>query len=502
MNTKINNYLDNIFIETDPNIKLDNLQKKAVICDKNNQLIVAGAGSGKTTVIAAKIKYLVEIKNIDPQNILVISFTNKAILELKERINKELNINCLICTFHKFGLNIIKDYNEEEIKICSNSNEIIKNIILNNDDILLKKFYCNYYGIKGIKGFIHCFMSFKRTINKEKYSVFADFCADLVMKYKTDEIKEQKTALYKTIKYISEEYNKYLSENNMIDFADMIKKASDYIDKAEEFEYKYIIIDEYQDISKDRFKLIKKISNKFETKIIAVGDDWQSIYSFSGSEISLFTDFINIYENAELLKINNTYRNSQELIDVAGTFIMKNEKQIKKQLLSSKKLTNPIEIIKYRESVKINKLKYVIDVIINEFPGKNILILGRYKFDIKPFIDNNLFIQKNEKIKYRNSDVDITYMTVHASKGLGYDNVILINCKRGIYGFPSEKQNHKILKSLIPQNPNFQFEEERRLFYVALTRTKNKIFLLTPINKRSVFVDEIIEIIKNNQTRK
>ena len=288
----------------------------------------------------------------------------------------------------------------------------------------------------------------------------------------------------------------------MIDFADMIKKASDYIDKAEEFEYKYIIIDEYQDISKDRFKLIKKISKKFETKIIAVGDDWQSIYSFSGSEISLFTDFINIYENAELLKINNTYRNSQELIDVAGTFIMKNEKQIKKQLLSSKKLTNPIEIIKYRESVKINKLKYIIDVIIKEYPGKNILILGRYKFDIKPFIDNNLFIQKNEKIKYRNSDVDITYMTVHASKGLGYDNVILINCKRGIYGFPSEKQNHKILKSLIPQNPNFQFEEERRLFYVALTRTKNKVFLLTPINKRSVFVDEIIEIIENNQTRK
>ena len=93
-------------------------------------------------------------------------------------------------------------------------------------------------------------------------------------------------------------------------------------------------------------------------------------------------------------------------------------------------------------------------------------------------------------------------MTVHASKGLGYDNVILINCKRGIYGFPSEKQNHKILKSLIPQNSNFQFEEERRLFYVALTRTKNKVFLLTPINKGSVFVDEIIEIIENNQTRK
>lgn len=128
-------------------------------------------------------------------------------------------------------------------------------------------------------------------------------------------------------------YQSVLKQNNQIDFADMINDAHFYLQEIErqhiELPYKYVIIDEFQDIARQRFNLTKRLSEITKAKVVAVGDDWQSIYAFSGSDITLFTRFLELMGAGTELKITHTYRNSQELIDIAGGFVQKNSAQIK-----------------------------------------------------------------------------------------------------------------------------------------------------------------------------
>ena len=263
----------------------------------------------------------------------------------------------------------------------------------------------------------------------------------------------------------------------------MINNATNSIDKTN---YKYIIIDEYQDISYQRFLLIKKISDTSNSKIIAVGDDFQAIYSFSGSEVNLFLDFKKILGYCSLSFITNTYRNSKELIDIAGSFVMQDKSQIKKELNSSKHLKYPIILVKYKNC--ITKLNYCISKIVEEYPNKNILILGRYNFDINPYLGKYFKLENNKVKSLLYPNLDITFLSVHSSKGLGYDNVIILNCNSLVYGFPSNVKTDDLLNLISIKS---DILEERRLFYVALTRTKNKVYILYDEKYKSPFVSEI-----------
>lgn len=458
----------------------DQEQLSAITDESKQQLLIAGAGAGKTTVLSAKVKYLVEEKNVKPEEILMISFTNQATNELIDRINNQMNINCHIKTFHKFGLEL-QDTNKT---ICTDPIKIIKKISTNKT---IKKLYTEYYNLKLLKKieFIYNPIHKIPTNNQEE---FFNFIKTLIDKNKNLEfINTNSKKLKSQVDIITDLYQSILNKKDMIDFSDMIINALKTIQEEDTFDYKYIFIDEYQDISYIRHLLIKSIVDKYNPTLVAVGDDWQSIYAFSGSRIDLFTDFKKLYPNAKIMKLTHTYRNSQELIDIIGTFVMKNDKQIKKNLISNKHIDTPIIFIEYKKSNKIDKLCQSIDYLIKNYPDKSILILGRYKFDINKFLDNKRIKQVNNKIIYK--DYQIDYMTVHASKGLGYDNIILINCENQEFGFPSNKKNNKILDKLLTTND--QLNEERRLFYVALTRTKNKVILLIPKKNPSPFIEEI-----------
>jgi DNA helicase-4 len=275
-----------------------------------------------------------------------------------------------------------------------------------------------------------------------------------------------------------------------MDFDDLIIDATKCLKENNKINYKYIIIDEYQDISLIRLNLIKEAANK--AKIIVVGDDWQSIYSFSGSNINLFYNFRSEME-AKTLFIQNTYRNSQTLINIAGDFIMKDESLIKKNLKSYKEIINPILLVYYKNF--IDDLEKIINNIIAE-DGINtkILILGRYNADINK-IKSYKFKINNSKITYiYNRKINITFLTIHASKGLGFDNVIIINFEKGEYGFPSSKKIDKFKKHYFKFNKNIN--EERRVFYVALTRTKKKVYLLVNKKNESCFIKEIKKEVK------
>jgi len=450
-------YFDNLFKNVDKNIYLDEEQRKVILDDSKYLMVVAGAGSGKTTTMSAKVKYLVEIKQVEPKNIALISFTNKAVEELRERINRGFNIPCHISTFHSLAFSILKE-NGKTFEIMTFPHKIVENF-------------------------------FKANKKEAKILKNPQYCVEFINLYKNNPIVfHNKNKYIKALLKLYDYYINYMNENNLIDFEDMINKCYEFLENNNlNIKYEYIIIDEFQDISLNRYKLIEKISEISDAKIIVVGDDWQAIFSFAGSDINLFHKFS---KKATILKITNTYRNSQELIDIAGSFIMKNENQIKKQLKSNKRLECAINIVGYFK--KTRSLCKVIDKLVQEFGlNQKILLIGRYKFDIDGYIDNEKIIKEDSKIIYtKYEDLSITFLTAHASKGLGYDNVIILNVNNDEYGFPSLKKTDKIKKGLVITE-KYLFAEERRLFYVALTRTKNKVYILYEVGKKSVFIKEL-----------
>lgn len=295
------------------------------------------------------------------------------------------------------------------------------------------------------------------------------------------------------VKGILDEYEKYLKANNAIDFSDMINMAADIVSHDYSIHpYQWIIIDEFQDISVARYHLINAILKKTGAKLLCVGDDWQSIYRFAGSDISLFTEFQKYFGNAEIIAIEKTYRNSQQLIDVAGEFISRNQKQIKKSLRSEKSIKEPIVFVGYQNN-PFAALEKTIQEIICEFGTQSsIMLLGRTQYDFEMIKESQLFeIHGQEKLTLKsNPSVPFSFLTVHKSKGLEADNVILLNFQNATLGFPNKIADDPVLELVLTHGDNYTYAEERRLLYVAFTRTKNKIYILTDENKPSEFMEE------------
>lgn len=687
-------YFDDILKDIDPNIKLDEEQRRAVITDDDYCLLVAGAGAGKTTTMAAKVKYLVEKKHINPGEIIVISYTNKAIGELRERINSRLNIPAKICTFHAFAFEIVKRFSAEPPEVNLSSYKIICETLVEtvfNDKQLMEKLVLflgyyfelteevfkfdnlnQYHAFKAAQdfetlksglgdyvekvenqrlkhkktldgeflrsaqevqianflylnsidyefervypqpllsknkkytpdfyitqgehvawlehyalsenGYNHAFTqqqiarykkiikdkrqlhkTFKTTLietwsayddgrpllehlketlekegfvlkprdltevyqtivetGKDKYIYkFIKFLMTFIEQYKTMgydaggfSILRSKTDNVRTSMFLDiaeavyHYYQDTLKQRNQIDFADMINDAHYYLHEIErqklELPYKYVIIDEFQDIARQRFNLTKRLSEITKAKVVAVGDDWQSIYAFSGSDITLFTRFLELMGAGTELKITHTYRNSQELIDIAGGFVQKNSSQIRKQLISPKHLENPIVIKPLDCGMRIMKptadmIDEIIGEIINEYgEDSTILLVGRYNFDLRNLTDTGSFIElpnyRLQSAKYPNAN--LTFMTAHSAKGLGYDNVILFNMVDDKFGFPCLIEDDPIMKLVTHEDKSMPYAEERRLFYVAMTRTRNRVYIIAPKSRPSRFLVELIK---------
>ena len=422
-----------------------------------NTLVVAGAGSGKTFTIVNKIKYLLDNNIYKEKELLVISFTNESVNDLKRKIDYNLDI----MTFHKLAITLI---NNPDIKI---SNEYYLKFIINE--------YFNSYGkynkkqnklikrilqemdIDSLKKLIFTFINlYKSNYNDINY---------LLKVYQKSHFINK--IYYKIILEIYHIYNQELESSNLYDFNDMIKIATNNINKnLIKTNYKYIIIDEFQDTSLNRFKLIDAIIKQNNAKIFVVGDDYQSIYRFSGCNLDIFLNFNKLVSNLNIINLDYNYRNPKEIVDVANSFIMKNKNQIKKETICLKNINKPIKICFYKN--KKNAIEKVL-----KFIDTNYLILGR-----------------NNKDKDIFNVQDKPFLTIHKSKGLEEDNIILINLTNNNNSLPSKIKNHKIINKII-KTDYYPYEEERRLFYVALTRTRNNIYLLVPKSNYSIFIKEL-----------
>lgn len=667
------------------NKSLDDRQREVVISDERNTLVIAGAGSGKTLTISGKVLYLTKELGIDPKEILLVTFTNKASDEMKERIVLRLGVKVKVYTFHKLGLEVItkntgykptiardnllsdvvSNYLENDIfddpklseilldffsyyfytpfeenefnnlteyynEIKSNQLETLKNQIdgyeylvekLKTDKMTLNKemvksyeelsianflylnnvkyeyerpypnnladishmqykpdfylpdydIYIEHYGItkdgrvpwlnkkmeqEYIRGMdwkknIHEFdenkyfesysfyntegillrklednlIKFGVVLNpKDKsdvlkqlvdndeyfYSEFQNLISTFINQYKVngynsfEALEKKAEEIYRDplraqlflliVEPIYNRYQELLNETNEIDFNDMINKATILIESNSiEHNYKYIIVDEYQDISFTRYKLIDAIRNQSNSKLVVVGDDWQSIYRFAGSDVNLINDFEELNTKATLTKnLDRTYRNSQDLLDIIGSFIMKNPQQRQKHLISSKILNTPVRLIPYSES-KLSAIVESVENIIDEFQNPyEILLLGRYNFDSRVKHEDKI-IDITKYLRSLFKKIKFTFLTIHKSKGLEGEHVILLNAESSKLGFPSKISDDKLLELVLPKKEPLKFAEERRLFYVALTRTKNTIHIVVPKRNPSIFIMELVD---------
>lgn len=647
--------------------ELDRQQMECIVTESYNHLVIAGAGTGKTTTIVGKVKYLIKLRQCLPEEILVLSFTNASASEMKDRITNEIGVNIATSTFHKLGLNIItavdgkkpnitkidlRKYVKEQLKLnmqskeylnlletyllynrviyksefefktqdeyeeylCNNppttmKNEIVKSygemdianfLYQNNIEYIYESpykydtrtekhmqyipdfylphedIYIEYFGInregevppyfkskhgkspskeyqetidwkrkihsENKTSMIECYAYEKlegnlleslekklinRSVKMERKradELWNDFKNDTYLEiiielfetlinliksnnYTIETLKELSSisshskdnhillALLEPI-YVS--YIVHLKTHDELDFNDMINIAMDYVKKGMYSNpYKYVIIDEYQDISKARFNLLYNMRRSNDFNLFCVGDDWQSIYRFAGSDINFILNFENYWGNSVISKIENTYRFGQKLIEVSGNFIMQNPMQIKKNIQGHSNFNGSVigEINAYNEKSAINFMLNKLD----DLPkNSTVFFIGRYSFDYK-ILENNNFI----KCKYHNEnnilnveyvkrkDLKMDFITAHKSKGLQADYIFIINNKKSKMGFPSKIQDAPILELLLDNCDNYLFAEERRLFYVALTRAKIKVFFLTIQDQESSFINEL-----------
>lgn len=354
-----------------------------------------------------------------------------------------------------------------------------------------------------VTNFTQLIITFLNLLKSNNYSI-----ADLQRKnssIQSEREKQRNSAFIEILKPILTKYNSHLQNIGEIDFSDMINHATDYVNrKSAEKKYKYVIIDEFQDISIGRYKLIKSIlDNNPGCKSFVVGDDWQSIYRFSGSDISIFTEFEKNFGVTSKSYIETTYRFNSSLINISSEFILKNPNQVKKKLKSqSKQDFTPYNIF-YSESIFNNDTAPVVnalnEILSEKTTGQNIMLIGRYSHDID-FLKKDL-ANFNVKWDQGKESYEVIYkpapalkmhfLTVHRAKGLEADYVILLNCSSGKYGFPSEQADDPILNLLLTQADQFPNGEERRLFYVAITRCRNKVHLIANSKYKSKFIAEL-----------
>jgi DNA helicase-4 len=250
---------------------------------------------------------------------------------------------------------------------------------------------------------------------------------------------------------------------------------------------KYVLIDEFQDISIGRAEFIKALLHASgDAKLMAVGDDWQSIYRFSGSDISVMTSFGEHFGRHEVRHLPETFRFDQMVESVASRFVLKNEAQIKKKVVA-KSGRNLKSVILWHPNKESGSLLESIsqNIPVSNSEKSSVLILARYNF-----YRDQLGIAE---LKAQRPDLELKFSTVHSAKGAEADYAVLVGVKSGRYSFPSEIADDPLFDLILSATEHFEHAEERRLLYVALTRTKNTVYVVGDPSAESTFFRELTE---------
>lgn len=669
----INNQLERYseFFDSCLAYPLDAQQRRSIMSEEDNCLVVSSAGSGKTSSIVGKVKYLTDIKKVDPERILLISYTNKAAAELTDRMGIA---GLRGYTFHKLAIDLIGQVTKQKPSICENTDALFVSIyrqLLKDEDFRKSvfRYFIDYQDdeadwekrknerrqdlaaqkvtrlkamlpdmdgndiyVKSVQEQKLCFVlsslgvkfryeeQYEHKVADETHSQYKPdfsiyyeshgqtkriylehFAVDehslvptwfatekgltyeeanqqyndgitwkkyLHEKYGTkllytssadfhyfdikDKLKQMLTdagvkckektieELYAMIlpegskrekafirlavtfatllkssckslngilaknedertdfiirnifKPVYDNYQAELQKRGQIDFTDAILTATELCRQYRPVQYEYIIVDEFQDISVDRYQFLLALrAGNPPAKLYCVGDDWQSIYRFSGSDMALFNSFEEFFGPTDMNKIETTYRFGEPLVGYSSWFIQKNAVQIRKNIHPFSDQTKTELLFQPYDR---NEYCNIISHLVASIPAdKSIFLLGRYSFDDYYLSFMYQSIKEAGKFFYIIGDRKIEFLTAHKSKGLEADYVIILQCNRDVYGFPSMVSDDPVLDVVLTKSDKYPHGEERRLFYVAITRAKVKTIVMYDRRYPSVFVDEFL----------
>lgn len=294
---------------------------------------------------------------------------------------------------------------------------------------------------------------------------------------------------------ILSDYQALLEREGHIDFDDMIGKAIQYVREGRfRSPWRYILVDEFQDISEARARLIRYLRDtEKECSLFCVGDDWQAIYRFTGSDLSFTTAFQQKFGATKVTALDLTFRFNSGISNGATRFVLQNPAQIKKQLRSLKTVKHPaISLLRDDNRVPTStdepsRLEKVLARIADiAESGSSVYLLGRYGFNLPDRRELQRLAQRYPTIKLESH-------TIHASKGKEADYVVILSLESGKFGFPTGKVTHPLLEALLPEAERYPHAEERRLLYVALTRARNRVYLVVDMAVASAFVVEMLQ---------
>ena len=475
------------------NHPLDREQRKSIYDPARFNLVVAGAGSGKTTTILGKILYLLQSGFVSPLEILVLSFTHDSATELRERflreyyqtfaeqilLRKSPSPNITIETFHSLALKLLRslwpDFSvtTNEIDDKQLVSEIADNVISGSDEPTMQTSI--------IREFLNL-----HELDSATLSLIAN-------KFSSPDYSN----LFLTV---SEKYQRELSSllgKHQTTFSGLIKLAIRYLRSGQiRTQFRYIIVDEYQDLSALRQEFLRLLLESSQANLFAVGDDWQAIYGFSGSRVDFTLNFRKFWGDFSLHRISKTYRFGLTLARLSSNFIMQDHTQIRKQIQSQKEdvLEPVVEISGDSERLDLEVLTHYFESLPR---NSSILLLGRFQIDRLRLLHCTQFKLTKDVIEFQTRpDLKIRFLTVHQSKGLEADYVIILNNREAKLGFPAHVKDPPLKTELIKIAEELRLDqvsvnEERRLFYVAFTRAKKQVILLTVDGKESSFIKEL-----------
>jgi len=291
------------------------------------------------------------------------------------------------------------------------------------------------------------------------------------------------------------EWESRLAAEDLIDFEDMLNLSAEHLEAGRwQSPYELVMVDEFQDASRARARLVKALVVGPGRHLFAVGDDWQSINRFAGSDLSVMTQFEQQFGASEMLRLERTFRFPQSIADVSSRFVLKNPAQLTKTVVSaSVELPPTIGIVSVdKEEAVASAILYrlktlrrlVLSGAVPPADGRKltVLVIGRYRH------------QSDYVVRSRELEdcLDVRFMTVHASKGAEADYIVIPGMVSGRWGFPSTIPDDPVLRLAMPGAEDFPRAEERRLFYVAMTRARRSVLLVTIDKRESPFLMELI----------
>lgn len=480
-------------VESSP---LNDAQARAVVNGEHSLLVLAGAGSGKTSVLVARAGWLLTRSEAVPEQILLLAFGQKAAREMDARIHERLHTDAISAqTFHALALHIIQQGSKKAPAISELESDSQARLALLTrcwqQQCSEKKAQAkgwrqwleeemgwevpegDYWNDPKIARRIGSRLDRWVALMRMHGGSQAEMIAGA-----PETVRDLFSKRVKLMAPLLKAWKAALKEENAVDFSGLIHQAINILEKGRFISpWKHILVDEFQDISPQRAALLAALRRQNAgTSLFAVGDDWQAIYRFSGAQLSLTTAFNHYFGEGDSCALDTTYRFNRCIGTVANQFIQQNPYQ----------LTKPLNSLQAGDKKAVmllpdDKLEALLDKLSGYArPEQRILILGRYRH-LRP--------QVLENAGTRWPTLQLDFMTIHASKGQQADYVIVTGLQSGGDAFPAPARESIIEDALLPQPEAFPDAEERRLLYVALTRARHRVWLLYNKQQPSAFVE-------------